>query len=156
FDPVSTTTNQYSRNLLVGLRDQIKVGSGNLLDIGIAYQTFRDTVLPLGAQAYVFTPSGRSGNFFEASKAQSRRAQQHANIFLQPIAWRGTHQISAGFGADQLAYGQGFERNDILFTDSTGVLLRRVVFGAAPHFRQTANELSAYAQDRWLITSRAI
>lgn len=156
FDPASTTTNQHFRNLLVGLRDQIKLGAGNLLDIGIAYQTFRNTGLPLGTQPYVFAPSGREGNFFEASKAQSRRGQEHANIFLQPIPFYGIHQISAGLAGDQIAYGQIAERSDILFTDSTGALLRQVVFGAAPHFRQTVSESSAYLQDRWLATSRTV
>src|SRR5262249_20335364 len=57
FDPVSTTTNQYFRNLFFGLRDQIRVGRLDLLDVGVAYQTFRDTSLPLGDADYVFTPN---------------------------------------------------------------------------------------------------
>jgi hypothetical protein len=156
FDPVSTTTNQYFRNLFVGLRDQIKIGQLNLLDIGIAYQTFADTSLPLGTAPYVFTPEGRTGNFFEASRAESRRAQQHANLFIRPLAAVGTHQISAGVTAAELAYGQTFERNDILFTDGSGSVVRQVIFGETPHFRQTVNELSLHVQDRWLITSRAM
>jgi hypothetical protein len=138
------------------LRDQIEIGQLNLLDIGIAYQTFADSSLPLGTAAYVFTPEGRTGNFFEASRAESRRAQQHANLFIRPLVAFGTHQISAGVTAAELAYGQTFERNDILFTDGSGSVVRQVIFGETPHFRQTLNELSLQAQDRWLITSRAM
>jgi hypothetical protein len=155
FDPISTTTNQYFRNLLVGLRDQIRIGHENLLDVGIAYQTFRSSALPLGNAPYVFTPTGRTGNFFEASVGDSRRAQQHANLFIRPIVAHGTHQISAGFASAQLAYSQTFDRTDILFTDTAGAVLRQVIFSETPHFRETLNELSAYAQDRWFITSRA-
>ncbi len=149
FDPVSTSSNQYSTLYLFTLKDQITLARSNLLEFGGAFHRNINTLQPLGFSPWVFLPTGRTGNFYLSSHTVSERTQGFSNLFLKPLKKAGTHQISVGGTIDRIVFDGTSSRVPIQFFDANGVLLRQITFQNVPAFSLSTWESSAYVQDHW-------
>lgn len=149
FDPISTSSNQYSTLYLFTLKDQITIARNSLLEFGAAFHRNDNTLEPLGLSPYVFLPTGREGNFYLTSHSVSERTQGFSNFFLKPLKKAGTHQISIGGSMDRVVFDGTSSRVPIQFIDANGVLLRQITFQNVPGFSLSTVETSAYVQDHW-------
>jgi hypothetical protein len=148
-DPVSTTTNQDSSINFFALKDQITLARDTLLEFGAGTQITQTTVRPQGTLPYVFTPTGRTGNFFEFSQGRSERTQGFTNLYIRPVQWLGSHQFTLGGRVDRVIFHDLVSRSQIQFTDQTNTLLRQIAFTNAPGFSVNTLESGAFLQDRW-------
>jgi hypothetical protein len=153
FDPYSVSNNTHGKLYMFTLKDQATVAKGTLFEFGAAYHRTDNTLFPQGTAPYVFTPTGRTGNYFQTIGNMSDRVQGFSNLFLKP--WR-RHQITLGGRLDRVVFQQSASRGPIEFVDSNNVLLRQIVFQNAPPFSLDTVEASAYAQDRWSVTERLL
>lgn len=155
-DPVSVSTNVQQNIYLVTLKDQITIAQGTLLEFGAGFHWTGTTSVPQGLSPYVFTPTGRQGNFFETSNAHSQRTQGFTNLYLKPWRRFGSHQITIGGRVDRVLLHQFDSRVPIQFVDASNTLLRQITFQNVPAFDLSTLESSAYVQDRWSALERLV
>ena len=146
--PLPTTTNLRSGRYFVSLKDQIAFEQG-LLEIGVAVDTGSSQTVPQGTVPYVVTPFGTSGSYFETLRQRSRRWQTIEDVFLPSKQWHGTHDIRAGFNADNVAFSQQAFRNPIESRDASGTLSLLTTFSGPAQYRLTDSQAGGHAQDLW-------
>lgn len=155
-DPVSVSTNAQSNIYLATLKDQMTIAHGTLLEFGAGFHWTDTSSVPQGLSPYVFTPAGRTGNFFETSAATSQRAQGFTNLYLKPWKRFGSHQVTMGGRVDRVFLHQFDSRVPIQFVDAGNALLRQITFQNVPAFDLSTLESSAYVQDRWSAFERLV
>jgi hypothetical protein len=147
--PPSTTLDQRGRTWFLGLKDQIYVAPGTLLELGFAEMFTLARLIPFGTGVYIITPTGDQGNNFIDSTQHSRRGQFLANLFLPAWHFAGTHNLKMGADVDRLDYAQGISRTGYdLYGDSSN-LLRSVTFDGDGYLSRTSLTASSYVTDHW-------
>jgi hypothetical protein len=155
-DPVSVSSNVQSNLYLATLKDQITIAQGTLLEFGLGFQWNNTDSVPKGFSPFVFTPTGRAGNFFETTHDASQRTQGFTDLFLKPWRRWGTHQISIGGRVDRVIFHDLVHRGPIEFVDASNTLLRQITFQNVQAFGLSTLESSAYLQDRWSALERVV
>src|SRR5205814_479118 len=79
-------------------------------------------------EPYTYLPEGPRGNYFERSREGVQRWQFMTNVFWQSRHWFGTHDLQAGFKADQIHLDRDAERTSIRILDSAYALTRESLF----------------------------
>src|SRR5215471_195394 len=149
FDPVSVSSNVQSNLYLATVKDQITIAQGTLLEFGAGFQWNNTDSLPKGFSPYVFTPTGRTGNFFETTQNASQRTQGFTNLYFKPWRHGGTHQVTVGGRVDRVIFRDLVHRGPIEFVDASNTLLRELTFQNVPGFGLSTLESGAFIQDRW-------
>lgn len=147
--PPSTTLDERGRTWFVGLKDQIYIARGTLLEVGFAQMFTLLRLVPFGDGIYIITPNGKAGYNFLNSTQHSRRGQFLANLFLPGWHLAGTHQLKTGVDVDRLNYSQGINRTGYDLYGVNGNLLRSVTFGGNGFLSRPSLTISSYVQDRW-------
>lgn len=150
-DPVSTTTDEHSREYFYSFKDQVYLGHGALFEIGFGQNRFFDRVNPQGSSLYILAPAGRSGNYFLNSTTSSVRDQLIADGYLPSFSLAGSHQVKVGIEADRLNYNADFRRTGYEQIGLAGYALSRTVYKGSGIFQRPNAELSSYALDTWRI-----
>jgi hypothetical protein len=148
FTPLSTTTDVQAQRYFASAKDQIWIGS-TLLELGVAADTGRNTNVPQGSSTYVQTPTGSSGNYFQAIAQQSRRFQLIGDVTSGSLKQWGSHTLSAGWNADVTDFSQQASRTQIDFVRSDGTLSDLATFSGPAAFRISNTQFGGYAQDLW-------
>jgi len=155
-DPISTTQRYSTNAFLLSARDQHLFQNGTLLEAGVATSNFYSRSVPMGAQTYVVTPSGTSGNYYLTSHGQSGRIEGISNLFLPPLQAAGKHEFKLGIDIDRLDDHQEYSRQPYLAERTDGTVSRRITFTNAAPFIRYDVEASGYVQDRWSVTPRCL
>jgi hypothetical protein len=160
---------------VASLKDQHYFAGGQLLEAGFAFDQYNAQLTPYGTIPYFVNPNTAGGNFYLADQTEARRWQALANLFLPPRQWHGRHDFKVGVDLDRISYNAQFARQPITFLsdsntqpsnepdlcltapqNSTYPCTRYSTFGLAPLHQQFNTEVSAYAEDRWLLTDRLL
>lgn len=153
-DPVSTTQSIHARQIFASVKDQVSFGGGSLLEFGYARNEFSTKQTPQGQNPYVFSPLGRSGNYFVASTQTASRDQGLVHAFAPRIQLAGWHQLEGGADADLLRYAGDFRRTGYELVGLSGQLLSRTSFFGPGVFHVHDREVSGWVLDTWRITER--
>jgi len=156
FDPVAVSTSVHSSLYLLTLKDQFTIARNTLLEFGGGYHRTKNATLPEGTGDYIFTPTGRAGNFYFTSHNASSRAQGYNNLFLRPLKFVGTHQFTVGGRVDRIVFAGINVRTPLDFVDASSNLLRKTVFTNTGQFSLNTLESSGYVQDRWMPVQRVV
>lgn len=148
-DPVETTVHRRGGLHVATVKDQVYLKRGALIEIGFAATRGLNRGSPQGANTYVVSPQGRSGNYFADLSRHTHREQGTASFLLPTIAARGSHQLTLGVDLQRSGFDQTALRHDYLVRRSDGALARQVSFSGAGAPRKTNLESAFYAQDRW-------
>ena len=149
--PVETTTTHRQTFYMSTVRDQLYLGSGQLLDVGFADSRglFRD--LPQGDRLFQFTPFGDRGNYFAAVDRHYYRQQWIANLFLRPRRAFGMHQLKFGIDFEREAFHQLTRRHDYEVLRDDNSVSRYVTFSGSPYQARKNFEGAQYVQDAWTL-----
>ena len=147
--PPSTTLDQRGRTWFLGLKDQIYVARGTLLELGFAQMFTLARLVPFGTGVYIITPNGTQGNNFINSTQHSRRGQFLANLFLPGWHLAGTHNLKMGADVDRLTYSQGISRTGYDLYGVNKNLLRSVTFEGNGTLSRPSLTASSYLTDHW-------
>jgi len=147
-DPAETTVNRRQRLLIGTIKDQFLIGGG-LLEIGFAQTGAWLRSSPQGAQPYVITPFGASGNFFRDETRRSEREEWLVNGFLKPVHWHGTHQIEIGADIERSSLDDLLVRHDLSVVREDTSVVRDVHFLGSPRLFRTNVETYGYVLDKW-------
>ncbi len=159
---------------VASLKDQHYFAGGQLLETGFAFDQYSAQLTPYGTLPYYVNPNTAEGSFYLADQTHARRWQALSNLFLPPRQWHGRHDFKVGVDLDRISYNAAFARQPISFLtaaqttlpagetclnaapDATFPCTRYSTFTAAPLHYQYNAEVSAYAEDRWLLTDRLL
>ena len=148
-DPVSTTTARGDHEWLIAVKDQHSWYGGALLEVGFAHQTvFRDRS-PEGAEPYVVSPEGRSGNYFVDSKERGRRDQLFLNFFPRALHFFGKHQLQIGTDDQRLNYSAAFDRTSFEIIGLNGQPTSITTFRGNGNFDRPNTAVASYINDHW-------
>jgi len=168
------TTPAVSQPMYQGsLKDQYYFSSGQLLETGFGFNRYDLDQVPRGTEPYFVDPITAGGSYYFTAHTQADRWQLYSNLFFKPLDWHGNHQFKVGVDLDHLRYDFDFQRQPISYltcdpatnqgcTPSPCPLLlgpssscsRYSQFSGPSVAERHNDELSGYAQDRWLITNR--
>jgi hypothetical protein len=152
-DPAPTTVDQRTRQWFAYAKDQIYFGRGAVLEVGFASNRTFSRQIPQGTELYLYTPEGRSGNYFVSGVQDSSRDQTIANAYLPPFQWFGAHQLKVGADVDWLAYSQNLTRTGYEWLDANNSPIRLVMFGGSGRLGRDNLESATYIQDSWRVRS---
>ncbi|MGA8341459.1 MAG: carboxypeptidase regulatory-like domain-containing protein [Candidatus Sulfotelmatobacter sp.] len=158
---------------VASVKDQHYFAGGQLLETGFAFDQYNVQLTPYGALPYFVNPTIAGGSYYLDDETHARRWQALSNLFLPPHQWHGRHDFKVGVDLDRISYDAQFARQPISFLSGTNTLTspdlcftatqnskfpctRYSTFGAAPLHEQFNAEVSAYAEDRWLVTDRVL
>ncbi len=150
FTPLSTTTNLHSQRSFVSVKDQVFFGR-SMFELGAAMDNGASNSEPLGSEPYIVQPLTASGNYFQRLRQRNHRLQSVAHLNLSSLRWHGTHEVSAGFNADGLAFSQGAVRNPVESLRADNTLLLSTTFSGTSYYRLTNTQLGFYLQDSWRV-----
>ncbi len=163
---------------IASAKDQYYFKGGELFETGVAFDQYNLQYTPYGASPYFITPEPlgetASGSYYLSATTRARRWQALTNLFLGPHQWHGRHDLKFGADVDVLDYDAQFARQSESFlsvgqnpltapntcltlppAQNFPCTLYSTFSGGLPS--STTNfELSAYAQDRWLIGNRLL
>ena len=148
-DPVSTTTTVHTRRYFASVKDQIYLGHGALLEIGYGRYDSSTKQIPQGISPYIFSPDGRSGNYFISSVQTGTRDEGMAHAYLPHFHWLGAHQIEAGGGGDHIGYDADFQRTDYQLEGLQGQILSKTTFFGSGIFHVPDTEADWWVLDTW-------
>jgi hypothetical protein len=152
-DPISTTTTVHTREYFGSIKDQFVVGAA-LVEFGYAHNDFDDSQTPQGSAPYVFSPAGRTGNYFIDSRQRATRDQGLAHLYLPSFHFAGTHRIEVGADGDLLHYNADFQRTGYEVFGLTDQLLSSTTFQGSGVFHLPDAEMSSYILDTWRVAPR--
>jgi hypothetical protein len=143
-----------TREYFGSIKDQILLGRGAVAEFGYAHNDFDDAQTPQATGLYVFSPAGRSGNYFADSRQSASRDQGLAHVYLPVYHFAGTHQIEVGADADLLHYDADFHRTGYEVIGLSGQLLSETSFQGSGVFHLPDSEMSSYILDTWRVAQR--
>ncbi|HSP45916.1 MAG TPA: carboxypeptidase regulatory-like domain-containing protein, partial [Chthoniobacterales bacterium] len=155
------------------VKDQHYFAGGQLLETGLAFAEYSSELNPYGSLPYFLNPTTAGGSYYLDDDTHAHRWQAISNLFLPPRQWHGRHDIKVGVDLDRISYDARFARQPISYLSGSNTLTspdlcftaiqsakfpctRYSTFTAAPRHEQYNAEISAYAEDRWLLTDRLL
>lgn len=153
-DPESTTRDARSHQWFANVRDQYVFVNGAVLEVGYGANRTVLRLTPRGHDAFVSSPSGRSGNYYYDGRQDAIRDQIIGNVYAPPLTWFGTHQIKAGTDLNRVAYRQDATRGHIELYDKDDQLIRSIAYLGSGQLEKVAGEVAAFVQDAWTVHPR--
>ncbi len=153
-DPVSTTQTVDRRQYFGSIRDQFSLAGRALIEIGYGHNQIADSQTPQGQTPYVFSPAGRSGNYFVTSTQGATRDQGVIHVYLPRFHLAGSHQVEAGNDTDLLSYNGDFRRTSYELLGLSSQLLSQTSFFGPGVFTVHDTEVALWLRDTWRITKR--
>jgi hypothetical protein len=167
--PLSTTTTDRDSTHLANIKDEISWANGALLEFGFGFMESNANSQPLGDQTYVQIPGSAYGNFYLTSRAQARRYEIPAKLYLPPRNWHGQHLVLVGVDIERTNYDQFNLRAPYRiqtcaspFTppgcnvSNSVLLVRSVSFQGNPSFSESDSDVAEFVEDRWTPVSRIL
>jgi len=168
--PVSTTPRDAESAYVGSVKDQHYFAGGELLETGFNVDQYTLALTPLGTEPYFITPETAGGNYYLDMHTHARRWQGLSNLYLPPRHWHGRHDLKTGVDLDRIDYNAQFSRQPIsflfegqtlppggtCFTALPSPCSRYSQFSGGQYSTTYNSEVSAYAEDRWLLTNRLL
>ncbi len=152
-DPVSTTQTVRSRQYFGSIRDQAYV-AGSLIEFGYAHNEFVDSQAPQGQAPYIFSPMGRSGNYFLRSSQTVSNDEWTIHAYAPQLNLLGVHQVEAGADAELPRYRGLNQRTSYELIGLSGQTLAQTTFMGSGEVHASDAEISTWALDKWSLSKR--
>ena len=154
FNPQPTTPNTKQRGMLFSISEQAIFKDASFLSSTFSYKTFDLDVFGQGTRPLELLPEGNAGNYFADIRRQSQRFQWREVYYSHGLEFHGQHSLKLGGEIDYSRVTGVFRENSILIRREDQTLARRIEFGAAASFASHLSEITAFAQDRWVVNKK--
>lgn len=148
-DAPETTVDRRSRQCFFNIRDQIYFQRGALIELGYAANRTFGREIPQGHGILVYTPDGRTGNYFQDARRDAGRDQFLASVFLPSFTALGGHQIKTGIDVSSVNYKQEAVRTGYEFWRADSTLARRAQYAGHGRLVRDNTEAAWFVQDGW-------
>ena len=151
------------------LKDQHYFSGGNLLETGFGFNRYDLSATPHGDEPYFQNPETAGGSYYLTAHTRAARWQYLSNLYVRPRQRYGQHDFKLGIDLDRIRDDASYSRQPIFYLQesqtappSNGCFApttmspctRYSTFPGFPSSTTYNTEVSAYAQDRWLLNSR--
>ncbi len=149
FNPAETTANIHQRGWFVALNAQSAFRSGALLQSALSAKQFDTDVFGNTGAPYLITPERRFGGWFNRLNRASRRYEWLEVFNFAPRKWRGNHALKVGFQFLHASFHGSDNSKPVRVVRADGTTSQLIEFFGPGSLKQTQNEFSAFAQDKW-------
>jgi hypothetical protein len=166
-NPQSATPETNQPIYQASLKDQHYFSGGDLLETGLGLNRYDLDTTPHGTEPYFLNPETAGGSYYLTAHTRAARWQLLTNFYLHPSHWYGQHDLQVGTDLDRIRYDASYARQPIYYLKegqpsppsngcftTPSVCARYSTFPGTPKSTTDNTEVSAYAQDRWLLHSR--
>jgi hypothetical protein len=154
FNPQPTTPNTKQRGMLVSISEQAIFKDASFLSSTLSYKSFELDVFGQGMRPLELLPEGNTGNYFADTRRRSQRFQWRENYYAHPVEFYGQHSLKLG---GEIAYSRVtgvFREDPILIRRQDKTLAQRIEFSAPVGVSGSLRELTAFVQDRWVVSKK--
>ena len=153
-DPASTTQSVHTSQYLGSVKDLFYLSDRSMIEFGYAHSDVSNSSSPQGQSLYVFSPQGRSGNYFLTATQGASRDEGRIQGYAPQFHLAGVHQIQAGSTADFLHYNGDFHRTGYQLIGLSNQLLSQTTFIGPGIVAAHDTEAAVWVQDGWRISKR--
>jgi hypothetical protein len=151
FNPRETTPNTKQKGELFLVSEQMIFDNQSFLASLFAYKTFNLDVFGQGGQPLTSVPDGNTGSYFADTRRAARRFQWQEQYFGRTLTFAGQHSLKLGGELDYTNLSGRFNFRPIVIRRRDQTLSQRIDFAGPTFIDRHLTELSAFAQDRWVI-----
>lgn len=149
--PQSASANYGQRGYSIGGTDHYVRSSGGMLTSLFQSTEFDTYANGQGPQPMLVTPTGFSGNYFNAYTRFAGQEQLLETYAFPQKNWFGRHNILAGGDFFHRAYNGTSLSHPVLITNQSGAVLQRTDFSGPAALSDEDTEFEGFAQDHWLV-----
>lgn len=151
FNPQETTPNTKQKGELFLVSEQLIFDNQSFLASLFAYKTFMFDVFGQGGQPLTSLPDGNTGSYFADTRRSARRFQWQEQYFARTLKLAGEHSFKLGSEVDYTNLSGRFNFRPIVIRRRDQTVSQRIDFVGPTFIDRHLTELSAFAQDRWVI-----
>jgi hypothetical protein len=151
FSPQETTPNTKQDGKLFSVSEQTIFQNQSFLSSLFALKTFRFDVFGQGGKPLTILPDGNAGSYFADTQRSARRFQWQEQYFARTLTLAGQHSFKLGGEVDYTKLSASFNFRPIVIRRSDQTISQRIDFARSTSIDRPLTELSAFAQDRWVI-----
>lgn len=154
FNPQPVTPNFKQRGFNLALLDRAIFSNGSLLESLLSLKQYDANVFPNVEEPMTLFPEGNFGGFFNRQDRESFRYQWYGVYHLPPKMWSGQHNLKLGLDVSYAAYRGRIVNNPVRILREDRTLAEGIEFSDPARVGRNNTELSAFIQDKWLVTPR--
>jgi carboxypeptidase family protein/TonB-dependent receptor-like protein len=151
FSPQETTPNTKQNGKLFSVSEQTIFKNQSFLSSLFAYKTFRFDVFGQGGKPLTILPDGNAGSYFADTRRAAHRFQWQEQYFARTLTLAGQHSLKLGGEVDYTKLSASFNFRPIVIRRSDQTISQRIDFARPTFIDRPMTELSAFAQDRWVV-----
>jgi hypothetical protein len=152
FSPQETTPNTKQNGELFSVSEQAIFKNQSFLSSLFAYKTFKFDVFGQGGKPLTILPDGNTGSYFADTRRAARRFQWQEQYFARTLTLAGQHSLKLGGELDYTKLSGSFDFRPIVIRRLDQTISQRIDFAGPTSIDRALTELSAFAQDRWVIS----
>jgi hypothetical protein len=156
FNPSDTTANFHQRGWFLALNEQATFKSGGLLQSSFSVKQFDGDIFGNSAAPYQITPDRNFGGWFDRQHRDSRRYELLEIYNFAPVTWRGSHAFKAGVNYSHTSYDGSDRSSPVSILRADGTTYQRINFAGPGDLALSQNEISLFAQDKWIVNPRVV
>jgi hypothetical protein len=151
FSPQETTPNTKQNGELFSVSEQAIFKNQSFLSSLFAYKTFKFDVFGQGGKPLTILPDGNTGSYFADTRRSARRFQWQEQYFARTLTLAGQHSLKLGAELDYTRLIGSFNFRSIVIRRLDQTISQRIDFEGPAIIDRPSTELSAFAQDRWVV-----
>jgi hypothetical protein len=154
FRPPEVSPDFSQAGISFGLQDRFALTPTTVLESTVAVRTFEVEVNAEGDAPMVYLPEGVQGRFFNEQERDVRSVQWVETVSFSTGRGRGDHLFKAGLDLQHSSYHGRSSSGPVEARRLDGSLAELNMFVPETEQSVTANEIAAFVQDRWRVSSR--
>ncbi|MFS8086920.1 MAG: TonB-dependent receptor domain-containing protein, partial [Acidobacteriota bacterium] len=151
FNPQETTPNTKQNGELLSVSEQSIFKNQSFLSSLFAFKTFKFDVFGQGGKPLTVLPDGNTGSYFADTRRSARRFQWQEQYFARTFTLAGQHSLKLGGELDYTKLSGSFNFRPIVIRRRDQTISQRIDFTRPTFIDRPLTEMSAFAQDRWVI-----
>ena len=156
FNPSDTTANFHQRGWFLAFNEQATFDSGALLQSSFSVKQFDGDIFGNSGAPYQITPERNFGGWFDRQHRESRRYELLEIYNFAPVTWRGSHAFKAGVNYSHTSYDGSDRGAPVSILRANGTTYQRINFAGPGDLALSQNEISLFAQDKWIVNPRLV
>jgi len=152
FNPQPVTPNFRQRGFNLAFVDRAIFSSGSLLESLVSVKDYDADIFPNVEEPMMLFPEGNFGGFFSRQNRDSFRFQWSELYYFPTWTRRGQHNTKVGVEIGHSGYRGTISNSSVHILRENRTLAERIDFGGRANVGRNTAEMSAFVQDKWLLT----
>ncbi|HEU4435724.1 MAG TPA: TonB-dependent receptor plug domain-containing protein, partial [Pyrinomonadaceae bacterium] len=156
FNPSDTTANFHQRGWFLAFNEQATFNGGALLQSSFSVKQFDGDIFGNSGAPYEITPERNFGGWFDRQHRESRRYELLEIYNFAPLTWHGSHAFKAGINYSYTTFTGSDRSAPVTIVRADGTTYQRINFAGPGDLDQNQHEISAFVQNKWIVSPRVV